>query len=377
MRIFLIAIIFTFASCKKNTVDINLLTGDWEFSQPKTEYEQDSLIATTYYLSDFGFKKDSIYLKSDGFFYRNNDTSGRYSKTKYFGDQSKYYVKNDSLYILNPITKTYFSGFIKRLTKDSLALQYKESPLFYFTKKKYSKNENSNFDQIIIANGPCFGTCPINYTSLKSDGELIYYGSAYNSKNGLFKGKFSPEKFQEIQNYLNKINIKNFKNDYGNYNITDLSDTYITIIQDGKISKTIHDYGNASPKELRSLYNKLSFLYQETKLDSISYNYPIITSIGINKRETNIYPSESFYLQTLLLNAKNTNQTFTPKYYFTSSLVQPKTFDYEKSDELQRKIETDGRYFNIQNKEKKFTTFDLGYNFFQANKNFASRKNPK
>lgn len=71
--IFYIAILFCSLSCKKNTVNPELLLGDWEFSSPKTIYEDDSLFSTTYIRPDLNFKKDSTVFWKGGFFQKQEE----------------------------------------------------------------------------------------------------------------------------------------------------------------------------------------------------------------------------------------------------------------------------------------------------------------
>ncbi|WP_278552720.1 DUF6438 domain-containing protein [Elizabethkingia bruuniana] len=365
MRLILAILFLSFISCNKNTVDTNLLIGEWEFSPPNTEYNVDSSVSTTYYRSDIAFKKDSVFVISDGFFKRSE------KQNLYLGDNSKYYVKRDSLYILTPDTKSYYSRFIYKLTKDTLAFQDKDSSIYYFKKKPIRKAENISLNQITVSAGACFGDCPINSTSIDDKGKLIFYGEAYNTQDGLFTSNMDPSIFREIVHELNKIKFEVLKNNYGNYNVTDLPSASISFIQNGRIYKTIYDYGRSSPKELRRIISKIGYLYQTTKLDPVDYKYPIISSRFGDK--ISLLDSESFYLQTLIFSSQPTQSSFTPKYYNTSFLIKSENYNDEEYDKLKRSIETDGRFFKIQDKNKNFTTFDLGYNFFDRNEVFKNK----
>ena len=355
-------------SCKKNSIDTQLLIGDWEFVPIKIG-DKNSNSYTEYYYSDFSIDKDSIFDSLDGFIKRDSRSTNSISTTRYFNGKTKYFVRKDSLYVLSPISKKFNAiFFIKKVTKDSLIAKADNgTPDLVFIKKKFEQGKNVEIDQIIVSNGSCFGTCPVNSTSISKAGELYFYGEAYNSKNGLFQGKINPKTFQEISNYLNKINFINLKDDYGRYNVTDLEHSYITFVNIGKIIKTIHDYGSASPKELIATINKISYLYQEAKLDSIPYTLPII-----NRHLGNISlkQSEAFYLQTLIMNAPITNEQFKPVYSETAMLIMPSNFNYDNYDELERNVETDGRFFKMEDKNMHFVTYDLGYNFFERNKVF-------
>jgi len=359
-------------SCKKNTVDTDLLLGEWEFSSPKGNFQIDSLTSRQYVWSDFSFEKDSVYNSHDGFFDRYRNSNGNYSDSKFLGNRTKYYIQNDSLYLMNILTKEYYSDYlISNLTKDSLVLKSKDAPDFIFTKKKYKNPSNITLEQIILSKEPCFGTCPINSISIDKSGQIYFYGESYNSKNGFFQGKINPEIFEEIRRDLNKINFNNYKNDYGNYNVSDLPSTSVTFVREGKVYKSIYDYGNASPKELQSILVRISYLYQTTKLDPIDNNFPIVSN---NFRKINLKKSEGFYLQTLIMNAKVSQKKFKPIYFATAFLIEPKNFDYNKYDELKREVKTDGQYFEIKDQDHHYTTFDIGFDFFKMNEYFKNNK---
>ena len=359
-------------SCKKNTVNTDLLIGEWEFSSPKGTFQIDSLTSKQYVWSDFSFEKDSVYNSHDGFFDRYRNSNGNYSDSKFLGNTTKYYIKNDSLYLMNILTKEYYSDyFISNLTKDSLVLESKDEPDFIFTKKKYKKASNVTLDQITLSKEPCFGSCPINSVSIDKDGQIYFYGESYNSKNGFFQGKINPIIFEELVKDLNKINFNHYKNDYGNYNITDLPSTSVSFIQEGKVYKSIYDYGNASPKELQGILTRISYLYQTTKLDTIKYNFPIVSNYF---RNIDLQKSEGFYLQTLIMNAKVSQKKFKPIYFATAFLIEPKNFDYNKYDELKREVKTDGQFFQIEDQNHHYTTFDIGFNFFKSNEYFKNNK---
>lgn len=366
--VFVIA--FSFISCKKNTVNTDLLIGDWEFITPKTIYDKDSDISTTYYRSDFRFEKDSIFKINDGFFERiDNRRNSHYDK--YMGQKSRFYVDHDSLYILNPATNKYFTQKISNLSKDTLALYDKEdNQTFYFKKKKFKKPTQTHLTQITLSLEPCFGTCPISSISIDSKGNVIYFGESYTPNIGLFKGKLDESFFQEIILDLNKIRFTELENKYSVGNMTDLPGLSVSFIKDQKIVKTIYNYGNAEPRNLSGILNKIIYAYQDANLQKIEYDFPILNSAFPPYFLLN--NSETFYLQTLLLKAPKTETKFIAKYNQKSSLVLPENFDYAKYDEMKRKIETNGRYFRIENKDHQFSTFDIGFDFFKINESFSA-----
>lgn len=364
-------IVLCFISCKKNTFNPNLLVGDWEFITPKTIYDNNIEISTTYYRSDFRFEKDSIFKLNDGFFQRVKGNKN--SQYKYMGQESKYYLDHDSLYILNPVTNKYFAQKITHLSKDTLAVYDKEEKTtFYYKKKKFEKPTQITLSQITLSLEPCFGTCPASSISIDSEGNIVYFGESNTPNIGLFKGKVDTKLFEEIVLELNKIHFTTLKNKYSVGNVTDLSGLSVSFIKDNNIFKTIYSYGNAEPRNLKGILNKIIYAYQKANLEKINYDYPIVGSTFPPKFLLN---SESFYLQTLLLKATKTDSTFMATYYQKSSLILPENFDYEKYEQMQRSIETNGRYFKMENKNHHFSTFDIGFDFFKANEIFSKKPN--
>lgn len=363
--IFYFVLLFCFLSCKKNTVNPELLLGDWEFVTPKTIYENDSLLSTTYVSSDFRFEKDSIFKLNDGFFQRGEKNN----EYKYLGQKSKYYVENDSLFILNTITNDYLAQKISHLSKDTLALYDKDDKMtFYYTKRKAEIPSKINLSQITLSLGPCFGTCPISSISVDNNGNVVYFGESNTQYNGLFKGKINKEIFEEIVSELNNIRFTELKNEYS-VDVSDLSDISVTFINNKKIIKTIYAYGHTEPRQLKSILNRIKYLYQDMNLKEIEYEFPILNPVFDNYHFQN---SEVFYLQSLLLNSTKTEIQFRPKYRQTASLILPEEFDYENYEQMKRNVITNGRYFKLEDKYHQFSTFDIGFDFFKNNQSFSS-----
>ena len=343
-------IVLSFISCKKNTVDPNLLDGDWEFITPKTIYDKESDVSTTYYQSDFRFEQDSVFKINDGFFQRiDNNNSQNY---KYMGQKSKFYVDHDSLYILNLTTNKYFSQKISNLSKDTLALYDTEyNQTFYFKKKKIKKATQIHLTQITLSLAPCFGACPISSISIDSKGNIIYFGESNTPNIGLFKGKLDEKIFQEIILKLNKIRVMELENKYSVGNVTDLPSLSVSFIEDKKIIKTIYDYGNSAPRNLKGILNNIIYCYQDANLKKTEYDYPVLNP-GFPPQFL-LNSSEAFYLQTLLFKATKTDTKFITKYNQISTMILPENFDYENYKEMERKIETDGRFFKLEDKNHK------------------------
>lgn len=356
-------ILLCFISCKKNTYNPEFLLGDWEFINAS----EVSDLSVEYIKPDFRLDKDSVFVLNDGFFQRGE----KRDEYKYLGQKSKYYVKNDSLYIFNIITQNYFSQKISYLSKDTLALYDKEEKVtFYYSKRKAETFLKVNLSQITLSLGPCFGNCPISSISVDSNGNIIYLGQSNTPYNGLFKGKIDKKIFSEIVSDLNKMRFTDFQNEYS-IDITDMSDISITFVNDKKIVKTIYAYGHTEPRQLKEVLNKIKHLYQDADLKQIEYEFPILSPVFSDYL---FRDSEIFYLQTLLLNSRKTDLQFQPKYKQKSILILPENYNYENYERMKRNVETDGRYFKLEDKNHQFSIFDIGFNFFEANHFFCCQK---
>lgn len=361
----LIILIFITLSCQKKTIDTTMVLGDWEFIQPK-EIDDEYGVTTTYLRSDFKIMRDSLYEENNGF-YKAQPTQDDRNYAVYLGQKGKYYVEDDSLFVKSIKGKEYFAQKIVKVTKDFLSLYDEDTKLiFRYKRKPVIRPSSIQIDQITLSLAPCFGTCPISSISLDSEGNIFYNGEANTKLEGLYQGKTDKNIFNEMVQKLNEIRFLELEDNYSRKDVTDLPGLSVSFIANDKIIKSIDDYGYAQPKELKGILNNLIYAWQSAKLQKYYYHLPIIESGFIPEIFMN--QSESFYIQTLLFRAKQSEKEFKPKYRQNVHLVLPKNFDYDKLDSMKRSVETDGQYFKIEKENKDFVTLDVGFNVFSTNK---------
>lgn len=315
------------------------------------------------------FYADGKYINKNGFFKIPDNDDRWENKTLYLGEQAKYKIFKDSLSLLNPVTNTYEASKVVKLTPDTLILKSKDKSLFTYIRHISKQYKNANIDKIVVSKSPCYGTCPVNSTVINNKGELLFYGQQFNTKEGFFQAHISKQITEDIFKGLSTVNIEGLEKYYSE-NATDMASTTITFISNGKIVKTIYDYGSRSPFELRRLIRNISYLYQHAYLKKLIIQDPILTATlqSDTKQVGLINNSESFYLCSELLIASSISNS-AEKLPFTGSyqLDLPENTDYKKIDLYKRVIYTNGRIFKIQLRDKTFKTLDLGYNFFETN----------
>lgn len=377
--LFFITFVFLISCNEKKNANV-LILGDWKYIEEKTTNSDELSFPFPKGSSEISFQKNNIYINKNGFYkFDESERKEGFDKIKntiFLGTTSKYKIEKDSLYIYNLISKKYESSFILKLDEDNLILKSKSGIISKFKKQTQTNLIiNPTFDAIVVTDGACFGTCPIRNTLITKDGNIFYFGESYNSKNGFFKGKFDKNKFENFRKRLNALRVDELDN-YYSVDATDLPTSYITILKNGKIYKSITDYGNASPTELVRIINEIGFLYQTAQLYPSKFKLINIRGEFINdKTFVQLTDSEKFYLQILLNNSEISNQNFNPKFFGTGYIDAPKDFDYSNYHQLERPIETDSRFFKLEDVSKKTKTYDLGYNFFEHNKMIHQKKN--
>lgn len=360
--IYLLPLLLLLFSCK-NEREAQLkrdIVGEWKYiedfdSIPYT----DSLLPPPPPLDvmyDFLVLDDTTYLDKQGYWKKNESEPG--GLIYYSGRKTKYQIKDSLLMVFNPVEKNWRFETIYSLKGDTLI--YKIDALKYrrFIRQHYTINPNEKYDAIIVSTSPYYGTLPVQDVRIDRNGSVIYQGSFNNLKNGNFTAKISAEDYLALELEFKKAGIDSLKTNYAATHTDDQTIT-ITFIKDGKIYKTISDYGFQSPSELRGAANQARFLYQQLKLKEAVLLYPELRkgALGFyrNSWGTSLEQSEQFYLITELEKAKKTEQAFVPKFWLQYGFFK-----------RGRAMETDGRYYKFP-LEDGGLTLDLGYNFITRN----------
>ena len=377
----LVIIIFCcnyFVEIKKNNAVIKNIRGDWGIIIiPKQRKIINGHVAPApLYKIPQGmkFSNDSIesYL---GFFKDSLDNKGRFKK-QYLGNSTSFKINNDSICIKNLSNgKWEFKWKFVSRKNDTLKLAINNTTFVLFKKLNYNPDNSNNFDQIIFSSSGCYGSCPIIDISITKEGNILFQGEGYTTPLGFYSGKINHKTKNYIFNKFKYANPLKLKDSYS-VNHTDDQSLTTTFVKNGKIIKTISDYGMAGTKELIWAYIAISNFHKKIHLKSLPLDepfYPKLNYFSFKKGDLNLYleKSESFYLWTELKKSKQTNGNFKSKYkvifngnytYWGPDPNEARQHKYEISS-----ITTDGQFFKFEFKGKEPETYNLGYNFIERN----------
>ncbi|MWB96829.1 hypothetical protein GON26_20900 [Flavobacterium sp. GA093] len=357
--------VFILYSCQRNNeAQLNKdILGEWTYvkteGQRKPKKNNDIKFPPPSpfdnYVPGYIFLENNICENKSGYFKTIDAKERDDRKTFFLGTETKYKIKNDSLQIFDLVTKTWENQKIHSIIRDTLTTKISDSLFAKYTRTKYKINPNENYDKIIVSSSGCYGSCPVLNISIDNNGNVIYYGQYYNTKNGIFKSKITKNEYQKIQTNFKKADIKNLKDNYeGSW--TDDETITITFIKNNKIVKSINDYGRQSPIALIWAYTPVRYLYQQIKLTPLKVKNPLSSLSRISFTKGNqicdLTKSESFYLVTEIFKGKETPYKFESRYQI----------EFWNDQDKKEIIHTDGRYFKCKDK-----IIDIGYNFLTIN----------
>jgi len=318
------------------------------------------------------FSNDSIesYL---GFYKKDTDrvTGNRHST--YIGDKASYKISDGDIFI-----KNLFSGkwefewrFVKR-RNDTLELAVNDSVILKYKRLQPILEEFPDFDQIIYSSSGCYGACEMMDVSVDKEGNVLFQARGFVKPLGIFSAKLDDQTRKNLFDHFRKANPMGLSYEYAVHHTDDETIT-TTYIKNGKIVKTIYDYGMAGPSRLVWAYMQIARVYHKIKLKSLLDERDFhlkIYRLDFNKNALtlSLKESESFYLWTELVKAQKTSKTFQPKYRLTfSDEYYYWTAEQKKHKAEIKKVSTDGRYFKFELKNGEPITLDLGYDFVARN----------
>ncbi len=205
---------------------------------------------------------------------------------------------------------------------------------------------------------------------IDTNGSVIFKGQGEITKRGLFTGSISKITYRSLAKSFSEINFDALKSTYTTL-LSDQQTVTTTFVKDGKIQKTIYDYGRIAPLAFKRAYASLESLYKHIPLKKISNPQLIPEFDGIvdshltkDGMTLDLRQSETFLLFDYLRNGKISKDSFQPRF---------KLHTYFEKNSL-NDIATDGRYYTFIIKGKP-TTIDIGFNFYDVNaKNWVWRK---
>jgi hypothetical protein len=300
-----------------------------------------------------------------------------------YGTATSYQITGDTLRLYNLKTEQWENNIIRFLSPDTMSICYERIPeevdSLYFYTIEYVRRDTAlkspEFDRLIISFEERAGLSS-KVILLNNKGELLYFGWPFNNKyEGYYVSDQGEKAFQRICRLFRQEDFSNIPIDTiplfseahdGNrgeiiftliQNETEI--TTRTIFYDDKYLERLKLY---SPGFENTLLQAL-FLEQQmpiAPLDSSKYiaewmpEYFLEFNFAKNDKQISLSNHQSFYLLSLLIGAENINADFTPRYTINND------------------VQSDGRYYRFKNKEGKWITLDIGFNFIEKN-NLESR----
>lgn len=374
--ILIFSLLSIIVSCNKNSKFSannklqDSLIGDWE-----TVIEIDSshiYISPIHPIPGYSFSKDSVEFYN-GLFDFERDTSKGRKIIKYLGNFNKYKIEGNQLFIKNLESKKWQEFWkIKYIKNDTLFIINNDKSIAKLKRLKYDFKIEKDFDKIIYSSSPCFGSCQIIDISLDRNGNIFYRGIGYTDKVGFYSGKLDQNKTNFIFKKFEKANINNLKTRYSASHTDDQTIT-TSFIKNGKIIKSIYDYGREAPNELAWAYVPIGYVASITKLTKITTNEDIpniqFFSFSSKNKELSLRNSEGFYLWAELKKSPKKEVSFSPLYNisFDYHYNIDKNDNFIKPEKNLKHIISDGRYYKFEFIDNHQITYDLGYNFIENN----------
>jgi len=234
--------------------------------------------------------------------------------------------------------------------------------------------EAFKFDKIIFSTSNCMIECPMSNIIINADETVIFKGQGHITKKGLFTGKVTQKYFEQLENHFKKINFDSLKNKYET-RVSDRQTISTTFVKNGRIYKTVYDYGRMAPDLFKSCYASLENLYQNIPLKKIhdpsfipSFENITDSKLINDGKVVDLRQSETFLLMDYIRNGKILSNNFRVRFKLHT--------EYDAINPLYD-IDTDGRYYKFLVKGKP-VTIDIGFNFYDINaKNWVWRKADK
>ncbi|QES89978.1 DUF6438 domain-containing protein [Rhizosphaericola mali] len=352
MRIRLISlVIFTIAiACQtKTTITFEEIKGDWFFD---TVYYANSNVLKPpsqpfNNKQGYTFKNDKKLLFHPGFY--SVDSIGQ---IHFFGDETTFNLKEDSLIFFDPITSSWRRKSVK-ISKDSLWLGG-NGKIEKYIRQNLPLTDTLKFDEIILSSSECFGFCIPMDILINKNGNTLLAKDSGNSRI-FVKTILQKDRLQRLWRDFSKANLSSIDSSYVS-GTSDLQTIYLSFTNHTQIIKSIKDYGLASPTFIVWAYWNLLNMEMDSSIEwkhiDINFQLPSIIVLIKGDRKLRLSKSESFFLQSEILKGIKVNQQ--------KSIKTPiMTKD--------GKIKTDGRFFTFEQKNKKIT-IDIGYNFIENNR---------
>lgn len=196
------------------------------------------------------FHQDSAYWLHGVRGYQRVENPGFFERTFrpiFYGNASLFHLRNDSVWITNPVTDTWVPfGRVEEVSQDSLWLTFGDTCTVVYARMREAPLATAPFDRIVVGSSGCFGSCPIGSFSFDQTGRFLYQGEENVDSIGLFEGRLQPWQVQAQWMFFQQFPFDSLKNQY-KASHTDSETITVTFLKGDSIVKTVSDYGHAGP----------------------------------------------------------------------------------------------------------------------------------
>jgi hypothetical protein len=93
--------------------------------------------------------------------------------------------------------------------------------------------------EISLERSPCYGTCPIDKVTIRSDGTAEYTGTRFVKLTGKHRGRVSREDFERLAGLVSQARFFDLKDRYSRP-VTD-NPTLTTTVKRGEVTRSVSD----------------------------------------------------------------------------------------------------------------------------------------
>ncbi|GLR18233.1 DUF6438 domain-containing protein [Portibacter lacus] len=266
---------------------------------------------------------------------------------------------------------------IVKLNSDTLILMDKENIVEVYLKVDDKSITNDEIDNITLSTSGCYGKCPVTNISISRKGKLVYICEKYCPNPGIKILQIDSLFANKVFAILKYIDINRLENRY-EVDHTDDEIITTTFSKNNKIIKSIYDYGNKAPNELRWIYSFLRNFpgLNDQKLINPNFfpiDFPNYLMFMDSVSVMALTKAETFELYKNLIFGKEVENSPKLNYKISNNrLYYEGKFEYYQEYVNTNFGSTDGRYyrFNTSNGVK---IIDLGYNFIELNSKFKTK----
>lgn len=341
-------------ACNKPTANEKLLLGTWEGWGENRLTDANNISLT--FNSDYTLENQSGFYKSNGKL-----------QPTYLGTHSQYKFQKDSLFIFEPDSNRWNYHSILKLTQDTLIIKWTYDTLT-LTRYQVKNYPLPDFDKIVVSftDGGRYGYTCMNMI-IGADRTISYEDNCDPRKKGFFTGFISLPQYKRLLDGFKHVDINSLKGDYYPNTKIEQDEFTITFVKDGKLIKSVTDYGYVAPWDFFLAYNPLIYLHQSIwlKKDTVpefmsAYQNIFSASLKRGKKryrdELQFRDSETFLLFHYILKGKICSTSFKTRFQLVAQ--------YNRFKESN--IDTDGRYYKFIVNGKPVTV-DIGFNYYDLN----------